>query len=683
MIADAPVDRNAFIDQRRKFQANAPGDSSMSSRPGSPALPRPPRTIRRTLVHIVLACVLPAWLGIAVLIFGMYKVLGDRTPEGALMTAHALALAVDRELAIAQTALEALAGSEALSSGDLEGFREHALRDATTLGFNSVVLSRGDGQQVVNTLLPLGARLPVNTSAADDATVFRTGRPLIVNMFKGAVTGTPLVGIKVPVIRDGAVSHVLTATITPQRLSTLLEHQKLPPDWVGAVFDATQTIVARTHNPEQYVGQHASPVLGETMTKETPASSRRARSKDCRSTGRSAGRRPRVGAWRSAFRPLGDRSPVRVPVARRGRRFLRARRRLGSPATTRARSRPACSRWCAGAPRTTTRRKPARCGRGPRGRRGRPPARRRDDGAAAAHRRARPAERHKEIAEKATLLKDEFIATVSHELRTPLTAITASLALMEDDLDPHVGLETKELLDIAHANSRRLHRLVDDILDIEKLEAGKVAFHLGRVAVRPLLAQVIATDRALAERSGVALRLGPAQAVDVHADEDRLAQVVANLMSNAIKFSPRGREVCCRPTARGKVRITVRDHGPGIPAHFRRHVFEKFAQADNSDARPKGGTGLGLSIVKEVSSSRWAAASALPLRRAAGRCSSPTCPRSTRSAFPRCRSCCAPAPRARSGSWGNGSVMTATRSTGRDPPTTRSRGRARPPTASC
>jgi DNA-binding response OmpR family regulator/nitrogen-specific signal transduction histidine kinase len=211
------------------------------------------------------------------------------------------------------------------------------------------------------------------------------------------------------------------------------------------------------------------------------------------------------------------------------------------------------------------------------------------------------AERDKEIAEKAAQLKDEFIATVSHELRTPLTAITASLALMQDELDPHVGLETKELLDIAHANSRRLHRLVDDILDIEKLEAGKVAFHLGRVEVRPLLAQVIATDRVLAQRNGVTLRLGPAQAGDVHADEDRLAQVVANLISNAIKFSPRGGEVVLSAEKRdGKVRIAVRDHGPGIPAHFRDRVFEKFAQADNSDARAKGGTGLGLSIVKEV-----------------------------------------------------------------------------------
>ena len=132
----------------------------MSSRPGSPALPRPPRTIRQTLVHIVLACVLPAWLGIGVLIFGMYKVLGDRTPEGALMTAHALALAVDRELAIAQTALEALAGSEALSAGDLKGFRERALRDARTFEFNSVVLSRRNGQQVVNTMLSADAELP-------------------------------------------------------------------------------------------------------------------------------------------------------------------------------------------------------------------------------------------------------------------------------------------------------------------------------------------------------------------------------------------------------------------------------------------------------------------------------------------------------------------------------------------
>ncbi len=575
----------------------------MSSRPGSPALPRPPRTIRQTLVHIVLACVLPAWLGIGVLIFGMYKVLGDRTPEGALMTAHARALAVDRELTIAQTALEALAGSEALSAGDLKGFRERALRDARTFEFNSVVLSRRNGQQVVNTLLPLDATLPVNTSAPDDETVFRTGRPLVVNMFKGAVTGTPLVGIKVPVIRGGEVKHVLTATITPQRLNSLLAHQKLPADWVAAVFDATQTIVARTHNAEQYVGQHASPILGAMMAKESSGivASRTLEGLPVYGTfSRSEATRWSVGIGVPTasvtgrlyeFLSLGAAGGFLVLVA--GLALAgHYSRKIAAGVQSLVRGGPALD--------DTAETRALRSGI----REVDEVARRLDAATMALQRRTAErdrAERHKEIAEKATLLKDEFIATVSHELRTPLTAITASLALMRDELDPHVGRETKELLDIAHANSRRLHRLVDDILDIEKLEAGKVPFQLGRVAVRPLLAQVIATDRALAERSGVALRLGPGLAGDVYADEDRLAQVVANLMSNAIKFSPRGSEVVLSTERRdGKVRITVRDHGPGIPAHFRSQVFEKFAQADTSDARAKGGTGLGLSIVKEV-----------------------------------------------------------------------------------
>ena len=179
----------------------------MSSRFGSPALPRPPRTIRRTLVHIVLACVLPAWLGFAVLIFGMYRVLDERTPEGALMTAHALALAVDRELAITQTALESLARLDALTAGDLEAFSERAAHEAEAFALQNVLLVRRTGEQLVNTPLPPGAKAPLSASAADNETVFRTGKPLILNMLRGAATGSLLVGIKVPVIRDGEVKY--------------------------------------------------------------------------------------------------------------------------------------------------------------------------------------------------------------------------------------------------------------------------------------------------------------------------------------------------------------------------------------------------------------------------------------------------------------------------------------------
>jgi signal transduction histidine kinase len=211
------------------------------------------------------------------------------------------------------------------------------------------------------------------------------------------------------------------------------------------------------------------------------------------------------------------------------------------------------------------------------------------------------AERDKDIAQKTAQLKDEFIATVSHELRTPLTAIAASLALIEDDRSSSVDVQTQGLIDIAHANSQRLHRLVDDILDVGKLEAGKADFRLERAAIRPILEQAIASDRALAARQGVALRIGCAKASDVCVDRDRLTQVIANFMSNAIKFSPPGGVVVLSADDRdGKVRISVRDHGPGIPESFRERVFEKFAQADTSDARAKSGTGLGLSIVKEI-----------------------------------------------------------------------------------
>jgi signal transduction histidine kinase len=198
-------------------------------------------------------------------------------------------------------------------------------------------------------------------------------------------------------------------------------------------------------------------------------------------------------------------------------------------------------------------------------------------------------------------LKDEFVSTVSHELRTPLTSIAASLGLLSGA--PHVDLPApaKRLITIAHSNSERLVRLINDILDIEKIESGNVSFDLRRVEVVTLVTQTIDANRALAEGCGVRLRLDEAGTHEVHADPDRLMQVVTNLLSNAIKFSPQGAEVMVSITSRAdKVRISVRDHGSGIPESFRPHIFERFAQADATAAWPKGGSGLGLSIVKQI-----------------------------------------------------------------------------------
>ena len=199
-------------------------------------------------------------------------------------------------------------------------------------------------------------------------------------------------------------------------------------------------------------------------------------------------------------------------------------------------------------------------------------------------------------------LKDEFVATVSHELRTPLTSIAGSLGLLVGQWAGKLPESAARLLVIAHKNSQRLVRLINDILDIEKMESGEVVFDMKRVEVCPLVEQTIEANRGFAESYGVRVRLDPeCKPVDVRADPDRLAQIVINLISNAIKFSPPGEEVVVGAEARGEtVRISVRDHGHGIPAEFRPRIFEKFAQADATDARQKGGTGLGLSIVKQI-----------------------------------------------------------------------------------
>ncbi len=199
-------------------------------------------------------------------------------------------------------------------------------------------------------------------------------------------------------------------------------------------------------------------------------------------------------------------------------------------------------------------------------------------------------------------LKDEFVSTVSHELRTPLTSISGSLGLLIGGAAGPLPERAARLLAIAHTNSQRLVRLVNDILDIEKMESGRLAFCFKRVEARALAEQVIEANRGFADGYGIRVCLDPTSvAAEVHADPDRLAQVMTNLLSNAIKFSPANGEVEVSVGKRnGMVRISVRDHGPGIPADFRPHLFEKFAQADATDARRKGGTGLGLSIARQI-----------------------------------------------------------------------------------
>ncbi|MES2385622.1 MAG: PAS domain S-box protein [Pseudomonadota bacterium] len=199
-------------------------------------------------------------------------------------------------------------------------------------------------------------------------------------------------------------------------------------------------------------------------------------------------------------------------------------------------------------------------------------------------------------------LKSEFVSTVSHELRTPLTSIRGSLGLVSGGMAGKLPDPAMKLIDIAKNNCERLIRLINDILDIEKIESGKMQLELQPMALLPLLTQAVAANQGYGLANNVSLALhceDPGLQVKVEAD--RLTQVVTNLLSNALKFSPAGGVVEVHVLRAGLgVRVEVRDHGPGIPEEFRSRIFQKFSQADSSDTRQKSGTGLGLNISRAL-----------------------------------------------------------------------------------
>lgn len=206
-------------------------------------------------------------------------------------------------------------------------------------------------------------------------------------------------------------------------------------------------------------------------------------------------------------------------------------------------------------------------------------------------------------------LKNEFLATVSHELRTPLTAIMASLKLLPNlhpwpEQDP-----ARNLLDVANRNADRLLLLINDLLDFEKITAGKMEFHLAQQELKPIVLAAIETTQPYAAKHGVQLSLladhGQALAL---VDAARLHQVLVNLLSNAVKFTHTGPshqldgrvDVSLLPSASGGTRIAVADYGTGIPSSAYHRIFKKFSQVDSANNRSKGGTGLGLSIAQAM-----------------------------------------------------------------------------------
>jgi PAS domain S-box-containing protein len=205
---------------------------------------------------------------------------------------------------------------------------------------------------------------------------------------------------------------------------------------------------------------------------------------------------------------------------------------------------------------------------------------------------------------KVERMKNEFVSTVSHELRTPLTSIHASLSMLDGGMAGNLPPDAARLVAIASQSCDRLMRMVNDLLDIQKIEAGHMEYQRTAQLLAPLMHHVADAMEGQARQAGVTLRLDMppgAERVQSEIDHDRMVQVLTNLVSNAIKFTPGGKHITLGLAQRpGWARLSVTDEGPGIPPAFQSRVFERFAQADAADSRQRSGSGLGLSISKAI-----------------------------------------------------------------------------------
>jgi signal transduction histidine kinase/DNA-binding response OmpR family regulator len=201
-------------------------------------------------------------------------------------------------------------------------------------------------------------------------------------------------------------------------------------------------------------------------------------------------------------------------------------------------------------------------------------------------------------------VKDEFISTVSHELRTPLTSIRGALGLLSAGLLGNVDPKAQNLLRIASSNTERLIRLINDILDLERMDSGRAELKLRRCSMYDLAHEAVDTMTTMAESAGIKLDLvsnAPRDSIYFDADSDRILQVLTNLLSNSVKFSPPGSTVTIQiDSSPNSLLLRVVDEGRGIPTDKLEAVFDRFQQVETADATKKGGAGLGLAICRSI-----------------------------------------------------------------------------------
>jgi two-component system sensor histidine kinase/response regulator len=570
-------------------------------------------SIKAQMVTLVWCCALPAVVGLTLLTDKFFERERQQIQQDTLITARALILAVDRDLNTGIAVAMALSNSPSLDNGDFRAFHQqasHVLRPEFP-GFN-VVLSNADSVQLLNTARPYGELFPDPGSADRTRQVFETGKPVISNLFTGGVLKRPVVAVHTPVLRNGKVIYCLSVAFMPERLGQVLAEQHLPSERIAVILDSMGVIVARSHEPEKYVGKKGSPVLRarmmdkpeaavESVTLEgTPVYSMYSRSP-------ATGWTVAIGVPRSVVlsEMLASVQWIFWVVA-----LLMATGFLVAWYYARNIGRSVSALSAAAVDLGANRQVPVI--------RERQAFREADEAIKTLQavdvelvryrhhlenlidERTAQLQSAMEDAQASNAAKDVFVANMSHELRTPMNAVLGMAHLLGTTA---LSQEQSRYLEMIRASGLSLLGILNDILDYSKMQAGKVELHPVRFKLDDVLHALATIMSVSAGDKQLELCIGVEPDVPraLIGDPLRLQQILVNLAGNAIKFTEKGEvSVLVERVARAPLmlRFTVRDTGIGMDEAQLSRLFSPFTQADLSTTRRFGGTGLGLTISK-------------------------------------------------------------------------------------